>query len=161
MMPFPRLLWLALRSLQRDARSGELRVLFFALLIAVAASCAIGYFSARLNAAMLLRATEFLGADIVLNGTTPPNPEPIEAGLALGLEHVPMVEFPSVIATDNGIQLASVKAVGNGYPLRGQVKSSAAQQARLGPRRGYLWRWGLKSAIALKSAANRSSSPAC
>jgi len=126
MMPFPRLLVLALRSLQRDARSGELRVLFFALLIAVAASCAIGYFSARLNAAMLLRATEFLGADMVLNSTTPPAAEQIEAGLGLGLEHVPMALFPSVIATDNGIQLASVKAVGNGYPLRGEVKSSAA-----------------------------------
>nr|WP_153015434.1 FtsX-like permease family protein [Ventosimonas gracilis] len=126
MMPFPRLLMLALCSLQRDARSGELRVLFFALLIAVAASTAIGYFSARLNAAMLLRATEFLGADIVLSGTTAPNPEQIERGLRLGLEHVPMVEFSSVIASDNGIQLASVKAVGNGYPLRGEVKSSAA-----------------------------------
>jgi len=143
MMPFPRLLLLALRSVRRDARSAELRTLFFALLIAVAASTAIGYFSARLNAAMLLRATEFLGADMLLGGTTPANPQQIEAGLALGLEHVPVVEFPSVIATDNGIQLASVKAVGTGYPLRGEVKSSAAlyQPSQTGgqPEAGEVW----------------------
>ncbi len=44
-------------------------MLFFALLIAVAASTAIGFFGARLNDAMLLRATEFLGADLVLRGS--------------------------------------------------------------------------------------------
>lgn len=60
-LPLLRLFSLALRQLLRDARAGELRVLFFALLVAVAASTAIGYFGARLNGAMLLRATEFLG----------------------------------------------------------------------------------------------------
>lgn len=60
-LSFFRLLSLAFRQLLRDARAGELRVLFFALVIAVTASTAIGYFGARLNGAMLLRATEFLG----------------------------------------------------------------------------------------------------
>src|SRR5690606_39060634 len=82
---FDRLLGLAWRQLLRDARAGELRVLFFALLVAVAASTAIGYFGARLNGAMLLRATEFLGADLVLNGSSPAAAEQLEAGRALGL----------------------------------------------------------------------------
>lgn len=73
-LPLSRLLALALRQLLRDARAGELRVLFFALLVAVAASSAIGYFGARLNGAMLLRATEFLGADLLLSGSSPPAP---------------------------------------------------------------------------------------
>ena len=51
-LPMLRLVALAARQLLRDARSGELRVLFFALLVAVAASTAIGYFGARLNGAM-------------------------------------------------------------------------------------------------------------
>ena len=50
-VPLVRLLAMAARQLWRDAHSGELRVLFFSLLVAVAASSAIGYFSARLNAA--------------------------------------------------------------------------------------------------------------
>jgi putative ABC transport system permease protein len=125
-LPFARLLSLAARQLLRDARAGELRVLFFALVVAVAASTAIGYFGARLNSAMLLRATEFLGADLILSGSTPAKPEQIEAGKALKLDHSQIVIFSSVVATDNGIQLASVKAVDAAYPLRGELKSADA-----------------------------------
>lgn len=125
-LPFLRLLSLATRQLLRDARAGELRVLFFALLVAVAASTAIGYFGSRLNGAMMLRATEFLGADLILEGTSPAQPPQIEAGKPLNLDHAQVVEFSSVIATDTGIQLASVKAVDAAYPLRGELKSAAA-----------------------------------
>jgi putative ABC transport system permease protein len=125
-LPFARLLSLAARQLLRDARAGELRVLFFALIVAVAASTAIGYFGSRLNSAMLLRATEFLGADLILSGSTPAKPEQIEAGTALKLDHSQIVIFSSVVATDNGIQLASVKAVDAAYPLRGELKSADA-----------------------------------
>ncbi len=48
-LPLLRLFSLAIRQLLRDARAGELRVLFFALVVAVAASTAIGYFGARLE----------------------------------------------------------------------------------------------------------------
>ena len=92
-LPLLRLLSLAVRQLLRDARAGELRVLFFALLVAVAASTAIGYFGARLNGAMLLRATEFLGADLVLDGSAPAREEQIKVGTDLGLKHARVVEF--------------------------------------------------------------------
>jgi putative ABC transport system permease protein len=125
-LPFSRLLSLAARQLLRDARAGELRVLFFALVVAVAASTAIGYFGARLNSAMLLRATEFLGADLIVGGSTPATPAQVDAGKALKLDHSQIVIFSSVVATDNGIQLASVKAVDGAYPLRGELKSAPA-----------------------------------
>lgn len=137
------LLSLAGRQLRRDARAGELRVLFFALLIAVASSTAIGYFGARLNEGMTLRATEFLGADLILRGSSPAAAEQIDAGSSRGLEHAQVVEFSSVIATDEGIQLASVKAAGDGYPLRGELKSAAEPYAEevvsQGPRPGEAW----------------------
>ena len=142
-MPLLRLLSLAIRQLLRDARAGELRVLFFALLVAVATSTAIGYFGARLNGAMLLRATEFLGADLLLEGSSPARPEQIDSGRELGLEHARIVEFSSVIATDNGIQLSSIKAVDSAYPLRGQLKSAAApyasEESGGGPKAGEAW----------------------
>ncbi|WP_434697228.1 ABC transporter permease [Pseudomonas sp. Z1-14] len=125
-LPLLRLFSLALRQLLRDARAGELRVLFFALLVAVAASTAIGYFGARLNGAMMMRATEFLGADLLLEGSSPARPEQIRSGTELGLEHARVVEFSSVVATDNGIQLSSVKAADDIYPLRGELKSAPA-----------------------------------
>lgn len=142
-LPFTRLLSLASRQLLRDARAGELRVLFFALLIAVAASTAIGYFSARLNDGMLLRATEFLAADLRLTGSSPSAPEQISTGKQLGLQHAQLVEFSSVVASDAGIQLASIKAADSAYPLRGELKSAAelydAEQPGGGPRPGEAW----------------------
>lgn len=142
-LSFLRLLSLALRQLMRDARAGELRVLFFALLVAVAASTAIGYFGARLNGAMLLRATEFLGADLVLQGSAPAAPQQISSGEALGLKHAQIVEFSSVIATDNGIQLSSVKAADSNYPLRGELRSAPAAYGQEvpggGPAPGEAW----------------------
>lgn len=142
-LQLPRLFSLAVRQLLRDARAGELRVLFFALLVAVAASTAIGYFGARLNGAMLLRATEFLGADLLLEGSSPARPEQIDSGLKLGLDHARIVEFSSVIATDNAIQLSSIKAVDEAYPLRGQLKSAAApygvEEPGGGPAPGDAW----------------------
>lgn len=142
-LPFSRLLTLATRQLLRDARAGELRVLFFALLVAVAASTAIGYFGARLNDAMLLRATEFLGADLVVEGSSPARPEQIQAGEALKLKHAQIVVFSTVIATDAGIQLSSIKAVDGVYPLRGELKSAAdlyqPEEVSRGPKPGEAW----------------------
>lgn len=142
-LPFLRLLNLATRQLLRDARAGELRVLFFALLVAVAASTAIGYFGARLNGAMLLRATEFLGADLVIEGSSPAKPEQIQAGEALKLDHAQIVVFSTVIATDAGIQLSSIKAVDTAYPLRGELKSAAdlyqSEEVSRGPQPGEAW----------------------
>jgi len=142
-LPFLRLLNLATRQLLRDARAGELRVLFFALLVAVAASTAIGYFGARLNGAMLLRATEFLGADLVVEGSSPAKPEQIQAGEALKLDYAQIVVFSTVIATDAGIQLSSIKAVDTAYPLRGELKSAAdlyqPEEVGQGPKPGEAW----------------------
>jgi putative ABC transport system permease protein len=142
-LSFLRLLRLACLQLLRDARAGELRVLFLALLIAVTASTSIGYFSARLSAAMQMRASEFLGADLLLNGSTPATPSQIAQGLAQQLKHAQLVEFASVIATDQGIQLASVKAADSAYPLRGQLKSTptldSADSVGGGPKPGEAW----------------------
>lgn len=142
-VPVTRLFSLAARQLLRDARAGELRVLFFALLVAVAASSAIGYFSARLNDAMLLRASEFLAADLRLSGSSPASQEQIDAGLKLGLDHAQAVEFSSVVAAQEGIQLASVKAANSHYPLRGELRSAAEpyapEEVGSGPRPGEVW----------------------
>ncbi len=142
-MPLSRLFALAIRQLWRETRAGELCVLFFALLTAVAASTAIGYFSYRLNLTMQRHASEFLGADLVLNGTTPAQANQLSAGYALGLKHAKVVEFSSVIATDQQLMLSSIKAADSTYPLRGELRSSAApgqaEQPSVGPQPGEAW----------------------
>ena len=134
---------LSLRQLLRDARASEVRVLFFALLVAVAASTAIGYFGARLNGAMQLRASEFLGADLVLQGSAPASEQQVASGTALGLRHARVVEFTSVVGGDGGIQLSSIKAADPAYPLRGQLRSATApygeERPGGGPAPGEAW----------------------
>lgn len=142
-LPASRLFGLALRQLLRERHAGEVRVLFMALLIAVASSAAIGYFTARLHGTLESRASEFLGADLVLSGSAPATDAQLEAGRALGLEHARVVEFSSVIATDQHMQLSSIKAADGAYPLRGQLRSAAepygTEQPGGGPAPGEVW----------------------
>jgi putative ABC transport system permease protein len=62
---------MALRALRRDWQSGELRVLAIALLIAVASVAAVGFFTDRIQQAMERKASELLGADLVVAAPTP------------------------------------------------------------------------------------------
>ena len=55
---------LALRFLRRDWRSGELRLLVLALIIAVAAVPAVGFFTNRVRQAMTLQANQVLAAHL-------------------------------------------------------------------------------------------------
>ncbi|MCJ8169036.1 ABC transporter permease [Atopomonas sediminilitoris] len=143
-MPTFALFRLALRLLGREIRASELQVLLAALVIAVMTSAAIGYLNTRLAAGMLNKAAEFLGADIVLSGTAPASEKQIKAGRRLGLKHAQTVEFASVIAGNDGLQLSSIKAVDDQYPLRGQLRSKANLEApdlpaQHGPGIGEAW----------------------
>lgn len=143
-MPLFALLRLSLRLLLREIRASELQVLLAALLIAVMTSSAIGYLNARLAAGMVYRAAEFLGADLVLSGTAPATQKQIDAGLELGLAHAQTLEFASVIGGANGLQLSSIKAVNEHYPLRGELRyreqpGSSEQIASQGPAPGEAW----------------------
>lgn len=134
---------LALRQSLREMRSPELYTLFFALLIAVASSSTIAHFAERLHLAMQMRASEFLAADLVVSGSLPASEKQIKAGKQLGLETAHTVEFTSMLGTDNGMQLATLKAVDDGYPLRGQLGSSLQLQGELiqggRPAAGEVW----------------------
>ncbi|MDP3293223.1 MAG: FtsX-like permease family protein [Nevskia sp.] len=112
-----RFAWLRLR---RGWTSGELRVLVLALAVAAAAAIAVGLFTDRVRLALESGAGEQLGADAIISGRDP-LPEATLAELrALGLKIVTVTTFPSVVARIDGeeTQLATIKAVEAGYPLR-------------------------------------------
>jgi len=79
----------------------------------------------------------------LLEGSSPARPEQLASGRELGLDQARIVEFSSVITTDNAIQLSSIKAVDEAYPLRGQLKSAAApygvEEPGGGPKPGEAW----------------------
>lgn len=115
---------LALRLVLRDWRSGELRILVAALTIAVAAVTAISLLGDRLTRTMSLQAAQFLGADLSVRGYDEPSSEWGEYAAGLGLKSSRVAEFSSVLVNGENILLVAVKAVAEGYPLRGEVKTT-------------------------------------
>jgi putative ABC transport system permease protein len=125
----PRHVRLAWRLLARDWRAGELRILAAALVIAVGAVTAIGFFSDRLNRAMTYQSVDLLGADLRLTGAEPAPAEWIKSAIDHGLRHVETLDFASVVVHGDKLQLASIKAAAPGYPLRGTLRTAPALYA--------------------------------
>lgn len=114
---------LALRFLKREWRAGELRALVAAVVVAVGAITAVGFFTDRMNRAMELGATELLAADLLVRSTSPVEDEIAAEAERRGLETARTVSFRSVVVAGDRFQLTELKAVGEGYPLRGRLRT--------------------------------------
>ena len=115
---------LAWQLLRRDWRSGELTTLFSALLIAVAAVLAVSLLTDRLTSGMTRESAELIGGDLVISSTREPDPAWRELGRELGLATAIIYRFDSVLFYKDNMLLCSIKAVGDGYPLLGKLKTS-------------------------------------
>lgn len=115
---------LSWRMLRRDARAGELRLLVAALVVAVAALTAVGFFADRVRQALESEAHQLIGADLLLSADHPWSPSTL--ALARGLRVVETRTFPSMVRLSEGegaaAQLSEIKAVGEGYPLLGALR---------------------------------------
>ncbi|MBY4895725.1 ABC transporter permease [Cupriavidus sp. AU9028] len=155
---------------RRDWRAGELTLLLFALVLAVAALSSVGFLADRMRLGLERDARQLIGADVLLVADQPFGQEFIDQARAQGLTTAQTVTFPSMAtvqapgaATDaapaapaNGAvdaaaepapaasQLAALKAVSPGYPLRGELKTATApgeagQAANGIPAPGTVW----------------------
>ncbi len=142
---FLRLGW---KTLLRDLRAGELRLLIVAVTLAVASLTAVGFFADRLKGGLQRDALQLLGGDAVVrsDGVTP---EAFMArARALGLKGASTVTFPTMARArdeDGGAsKLVAFKGVPQGYPLRGSITiadsaESAGRQTRDIPAPGTAW----------------------
>ena len=116
---------LGARSLWRDLRSGELRLLIVAVTLAVAALTAVGFFADRLKSGLQRDAHQLLGGDAAISSNNPTPATFAAKAHALGLDVVQSVSFPTMArASDDkgsGAKLVSLKVVAPGYPLRGSL----------------------------------------
>jgi len=144
----PLFLKLGWKTLRRDMRAGELRLLIVAVTLAVAALTAVGFFADRLNGGLQRDARQLLGGDAVVrsDGVTPA--AFIAKAQALGLKAVATVSFATMgRARDEeggATKLVAFKAVPEGYPLRGSMKvadsvDGAGQDTRDIPAPGTAW----------------------
>jgi putative ABC transport system permease protein len=115
---------ISLRLLARDWRGGELGVLAVALVIAVGAVSAVGFFAERVQRGMVRQSAELLGADLLVTAGQPLERAWLSEAAARGLRSAETLEFASVVVRDERLQLSSVRAVTAGYPLRGTLKTA-------------------------------------
>lgn len=115
---------LALRLLARDWRAGELTLVAVAVVVAVASVTTVGFFADRVHQALNRQANQLLGADLVVSADRPLDPQFAAEAKRLGLQVTDMLRFPSMAAANGQNVLAEVKAVGAGYPQRGELRIS-------------------------------------
>lgn len=122
-MSFVQLGWL---SLWRDARAGELRLLWVAVALAVAALTAVAFFANRLEAGLQRDARQLLGGDVVVASDDGQLQAFVQQAQQLGLRAVTTLAFPTMgratEARGGNARLVALKAVEDGYPLRGSLR---------------------------------------
>ena len=112
----------ALRNLRRDLKSGELGVLLLALLVAVASLTAVGFFTDRIGRAVEQQSGEVLAADLRLESARAIDEGYDAEARRRGLDVVRILSMPSVVFHGEASSLVALRAVGEGYPLRGRLK---------------------------------------
>lgn len=119
--PVWRMAW---RQLQRDFRAGELRLILLAVALAVAALSAVGFLADRLQSSLARDARTLLGGDAVVASDQPLPADFADTARRMGLATAWTATFPSMArhSQDLSTGLVAVKAVSEGYPLRGRLE---------------------------------------
>ncbi len=135
---------LSLSMLLRDWRSGELRVLATATVMAVAIASSLMLLTERLDGGIRAQGNRLLAADRLLRSTRPAPEAWLRAAAALGLRHARSAQAPSMLFTERQSQLAVVRGVSQGWPLRGEAVLRRAlgapdERLRAAPVAGEVW----------------------
>lgn len=120
---------LALRMLARDWRAGELTVLGFALVLAVAALTSVSFLADRVQQGLIQQSHQLLGGDLLLSADHPWRDEFRSEARKHKLQLAESASFPSMVAAGEVTQLADIKAVSSNFPLRGSLRIAPALNA--------------------------------
>ena len=135
---------MAWRALWRDARAGELRLLWVAVSLGVAALTSVGFLADRIQGGLQRDARQLLGGDAVLASDHPLADEVMEQIKRLGLQSATTLSFPTMArsqsAKGGNSRLVALKAVSEGYPLRGRLQiNQPGQTTDQIPAPGEVW----------------------
>jgi putative ABC transport system permease protein len=149
-----KLISLAWRQLRRDLAAGDIRILVSALILAVIAVTAVGFVTDRAERALAIEANRLLGGDAVVRGDAPIEGKLRAATNTPGLTRTETVELPTMIrvlprggaeaqqSDDARLKLGELRALGEGFPLRGEFRILDARGERNvegGPAPGAVW----------------------
>ncbi len=141
----------AWRTLWRDARAGELRLLVVAVALGVAALSSVSFLADRLNGGLQRDARQLLGGDAVVVSDQATPAHIMQRAQQEGLQGVTTLSFPTMARGETqagaarNSRLVALKAVEAGYPLRGDLKVASSASALVSektkqiPARGEVW----------------------
>lgn len=110
------------RLLKHELRRGELTIMAAAIVLSVTAVLSLALFTDRLQAGLTERSAEFLAADRVLSSRREVSEDWIARAQEQGLNTAQRVVFNSMAFAGEQLALVDVKAVSDGYPLRGELR---------------------------------------
>ncbi len=129
----------SLRLFRHELKRGELTIICFAIVLAVATVFSLSGFSAQIKSALVNESTSFIAADRVLQSSRPANSELIAKADDFNLQLAEMMLFSSMVFAGDEMLLVSIKAVSGNYPLRGELLIKNASGPQSAPAPGSLW----------------------
>lgn len=138
----------ALRMLLRTWRGGQLGLIIWSLVLAVAVVTSVSLLAERIERALTAESSAFLAADRVVRSGRATNPDWVAAAEQQQVQTAKVLSFASMVYHQNDMHLASIKAVDNAYPLKGQLRrtttpftadASLIESVDFGPAMGEVW----------------------
>ena len=109
------------RLFWRELKRGELWVIAFALFLAVASVVSLSGITQSVKSALQQRSAQFTAADRVLGSSQPFNDAIFALANDAGVVTAKQMQFDSMLFAGEHMQLATIKAVSDSYPLRGDL----------------------------------------
>ena len=110
----------SLQLLKHELKRGELTIISFAIILAVATVFSLSGFSVQIKQALLNESTSFIAADSVLQTSRPIDAVVLAKSDALALQRAEQVLMTSIVFAQDEMLLADVRAISTAYPLRGE-----------------------------------------
>lgn len=123
-----------LRGLRAQVRQSETRLFLVALAFAIAALTTVQLGAQRTLDLLLAKAAEINGGDLSIRSRSELPAAFVDGAAERGLSSATTLSFPSMLFAGEAQQLADVKAVSAGYPVRGElrVRDPGAEADRIG-----------------------------
>ena len=133
---------LSLKLFIREIRSGYLTSMLLSLVLAVTIVSGISLFTDRLEKVLNSETKEFLGGDLKFESNEDSIKDVLKTLNLKDSKSSEMAIFASVIFSEEEMQLSSIKAVDNSYPLIGELElqnSYGTYKTKENPTPGTLW----------------------
>lgn len=133
----------SLRLFRHELKRGELTIICFAIVLAVATVFSLTNFSEHIKSAIISESSSFIASDRVLQSSREVDETWLHKSSEFNLSKAELLLFSSMVFAKDNMLLASVKAASDTYPLRGELQiinaTTGEIEAKNAPEQGSVW----------------------